>query len=211
VDLKQTLNNTEKHAIDMATHWRKRLTDADRAFLIDAFHRTEFLAQCALEHAIEQVSEQYREELKEQLADEERHVNVFARWRPETAEPVTPPRRRERDEAIWFALLLINEATGYCQFQMLVALLGDPERQAEVRAILVDERIHIARLQRWLGAYVNRPVFSQIETITQSFQRNLPGRMKQFLPRDELAPLRADMATLVSGLIDQLFGALSST
>jgi len=205
--LTSILDDTENQAQSLASGWSNRLTDDDRQYLVAAFHRAEYLAQCALETSIDQVSEGYRAELVEQLADEERHVDVFAQWQAGDVPTIPKPRVRQRSESVWFALLLINEAAGYCQFHMLMGLLDEGEQREAVAGILADERVHIARLQRWLAAYRGKPAHGQVMDIIASFRKKLPGRMTQFLPRDELAPLRQDMALLVDGLIEALMNA----
>ena len=199
--LKDILDRAEAQTQQLASAWSPQLDDNDRRYLVMAFHRAEYLAQCALEAAIDQVSEGFRDELLEQLADEQRHVDVFAQWQSDDVPAIPSPRVRQRSEPVWFALLLINEAAGYCQFHMLMGLLGDGERRDAVAGILADERVHIARLQRWLEAYRGKPAYAQVMEIIASFRKKLPGRMAQFLPREELADLRVEMASRVDALI----------
>jgi hypothetical protein len=181
------------------------LTGDDRRIMVTAFHRAESLAHQALENALGQVDEKYVAELGEQLADETRHVNVFAEW--ETLAPLlkrdVPPR--DWSDATWFTKLLINEAAGLCQFHMLAALLVDEARTRQVKGIVEDERLHIRRLVGWLMPYRDKPSWTEVLKIVGKFQRHLPRRMAQFLPRAELESLRTDMSDVVGGFLNTLF------
>jgi len=185
----------------MGCQWRGTLSEQDQRFMVAAFHRAESLAKVALCQAIEQVSDRYREELLAQLADEERHVDVFANWHDETGEAVPSPRLKERTEPVWFALLLVNEVAGFCQFHMLHGLLGEGTYADAVAEVAEDEIEHIERLCRWLEPWREAPAFSDIERIVGRFRRDLDGRMKQFLPRDEFRELRDGLSSTIEGLL----------
>ena len=194
-------------ATALAEKWRDRLTDDDTLALAKAFHRAESLAHAALEDAIEQVSESYRTELEEQLEDESRHVSVFARWLGPDVDDFRVPRSRQRTEPVWFAMLLVNEVAGFCQFHMLEGLVDDPSRAAEVAAVANDEVGHITRLVKWLLPHYGTKSQAQIDHLTGAFRNRLEGRMHQFLPREQLAELRREMAAIINRLLVDLLPA----
>jgi hypothetical protein len=180
------------------------LTQADFYVLHAAFHRAESLAEMALRTARAQLSPAFHAELDEQIADELRHVDTFDRWLPPGAREPIPRVAKQRPEAIWFAVLLINEIAGFCQFEMLAALDPDDDRKAKVRAISADERRHIARLVRWLAPVRGRPMAGEIQKIARTFQRQIDVRMRQFLPREALSDLRDVVGGAIVDVIDAL-------
>ena len=204
--LSETLAATAHSAHAIGGRWRGELDEQDQRFLVKAFHRAESLAKVALCQALEQVPEQYRSELRAQLTDEERHVDVFANWHDEAEEAVPSPRLKERTEPVWFALLLVNEVAGFCQFHMLHGLLGEGAYADAVAEVAHDEIEHIERLSRWLEPWREAPAFTDIERIVHRFRRDLDGRMKQFLPRDEFEEFRAELATAIEQLLLVAFG-----
>ncbi len=184
--------------------WAAALTGADQAHLGAAFHRAESLAHAAIEQALDQVAEAYRPELLEQLRDEERHVAVFAAWQATPCEPIQPARSKPRRDQVWFTTLLLNELAGYCQFHMLAGLVGDAVREADVLAVARDEEVHIARLTGWLAPDRDTASWRTVEAMAARFTKKLPSRMTQFLPRDELGALRAEMAEITATLIGDI-------
>jgi len=202
--LKSLLDAHAARVNDAGRRWAAALTEADLAMLRTAFHRAESLAEAALVAAIGQLDPARREELEEQLADERRHVAVFASWFPEGAPPVGLPALKQRPESVWFAMLACNELAGYCQFEMLAAILDDASKVESVRAVAVDERRHIARLVRWLAPERQRPMQREVDRFAGRFAAQIDVRMRQFLPRDELAPLRDAVGSAVSELIAEL-------
>jgi len=204
--LTQSLEACAQRAHALGCQWRGTLSEQDQRFMVKAFHRAESLAKVALCQALEQVSEQYQPSLLAQLADEERHVDVFANWRDEAEEEVLSPRLKERTEPVWFALLLVNEVAGFCQFHMLHGLLGEGAYADAVAEVAHDEIEHIERLSRWLEPWREAPAFADIERIVRRFRRDLDGRMKQFLPRDEFEEFRAELATAIEQLLLVAFG-----
>ena len=199
--LDTTLQTAEERARSAGERWRGRLDDQDQRFLINAFHRAESLARHALCQAIEQVTERYRSQLRAQLQDEDRHVAVFAHWH-EKREASTPiPKCKQRSEPVWFALLLVNEVAGFCQFHMLHGLLGEGSRADAVAEIARDETEHIVRLARWITPFRDARAFADIERIVIRFRHDLDGRMKQFLPREEFSALREELSDTIQGLL----------
>ncbi|MBT9559601.1 MAG: hypothetical protein IV100_26460 [Myxococcales bacterium] len=184
--------------------WAAALTPADLAHLSVAFHRAESLAEAALVAAIGQLGAGRRAELLEQLEDERRHVAVFASWFLDGAPPVSLPDEKQRPEAVWFAMLACNELAGFCQFEMLAAILHDPTKVEAVRAVAADERRHIARLVRWLAPERQRPAQREVDRFASRFAAHIDARMQQFLPRDELGPLRSTVGSAVADLITEL-------
>ena len=178
----------------VAAAWAPGLTGGDRDALVAAFHRAESLAHGALEAALGQVGFRYRADLARQLADEARHVALFDGWRADDT-PVVLPAPRSHDEATWFALLLVNEVAGFCQFTMLAALLPDPEAVAAVKAVATDEVEHVVRLSRWLAELRAGDI---LRTTARRFGKRLESRMHQFLPRPELLGLRQAMAAAIA-------------
>ncbi len=188
----------------LAAGWGSTLNESDRRVMTECFHRAESLAQAALECARDQLDSSYREELTEQIEDEQRHVVLFETWLGPDRATIPTPKIRQRGPAVWFTLLLVNEVCGFCQFNMLAGLVGDREREAAVEAVAADEVQHILRLLRWLEPIREKPAFGEVEKVTGKFRRNLSHRMAQFLPREELAPLRDGMASAVSDLLGRL-------
>ena len=189
---------------ETARDWAERLQEQDRRDMVVAFYEAESLAAIALDHAIEQVGDQFRDALVTQRADEARHIDVFSRWGGEVR-PLPNPRRKRRDDHVWFTLLLINELTGYCQFMMLHSLLQEPGERRAVQEICRDEQEHIARLIGWLRPIMETRSGRLCETIVSRFRRGLDGRMRQFFPREELGQLRDAMQAHVDGLLEALF------
>jgi len=204
--LSETLAATAHSAHAIGGRWRGELDEQDQRFLVKAFHRAESLAKVALCQALEQVPEQYRSELRAQLTDEERHVDVFANWHDEAEEAVPSPRLKERSEPVWFALLLVNEVAGFCQFHMLHGLLGEGAYAEAVAEVANDEVEHIERLSRWLVPWREAAAFADVEHIVRRFRRDLDGRMKQFLPRDAFESFRSDLAAAIDQLLVVAFG-----
>jgi hypothetical protein len=87
---------------------------------------------------------------------------------------------------------------------MLHGLVGDPEKEAQVAEVAADEVGHITRLLRWLKPFEASRSRSQIHQIISAFQSKLDQRMFQFLPREELRPLRDRMAALTDKLLSDL-------
>ena len=187
-----------------AREWVSAMTPPDRRGMVVAFYEAESLAAMALDDAIAQVGEAYRGALITQREDESRHVDVFSRWGGEIR-PLPKPRVRLRDEHVWFTLLLINELTGYCQFMMLHALLESPGERREVEGICQDEQEHIGRLMQWMGPVMESRSARVCNAIVQRFRRGLDGRMSQFFPREDLAPLREAMRGHVGELLEAVF------
>ena len=185
--------------------WRGQLDKQDQRFLVGAFHRAESLARHALCHALEQVSERYRPQLLTQLQDEDRHVDVFAHWDEQPAAAIPIPKKKQRTEPVWFALLLVNEVAGFCQFHMLNGLLGEGNKAEAVAEVAHDEIEHILRLSRWLAPFRDSRAFADIERIVTRFRRDLDGRMKQFLPRDEFSSFRDELSATINELLDATF------
>jgi hypothetical protein len=204
VNVVDPLETTARQCRQIARQWAARLCEDDQLTMVRAFHRAETLAHHALSNAIEQLPHEYRDELLEQLDDETRHVNVFANWQDEEPLPIRAPKNKSRAQHVWFTLLLINEITGFCQFHMLYGLVGDPVKAAAVAGIAADETRHIQRLLRWLGPFANTPSKSEVFRIVAAFRAKLTGRMSQFLPREELAGLRTEMALSIDELLGQL-------
>ncbi len=185
---------------------------SDLGPLAAAFHRAESLAEAAIRAAMAEAPEGHRAELAQQLEDEQRHVAVFADWGAAARADYGPPPQVRRPPGVWYTLLLVNELAGFCQFEMLAGLLehnGSPEgaaRAAAVRRIADDERLHVARLHGWL-----QPLFREhadfqreVQRLAGRFVRGLDARMTQFLPRPELAPLRAGVADAIATLVNTL-------
>jgi len=181
------------------------MTEEDFQQLVHAFYLAESLARYALYEAVEQVDERYRDELLEQIDDENRHVDLFDRWGKGFEVPPAP-RHRERDDFVWFVILLLNELAGYCQFSMLYALLATPEQKHDIEVTVLDEQRHIERLLRWTTDVWPSRRGILARNIVQAFQNKLPGRMGQFFPREELGGLREEMAEHISWLLDDLLG-----
>ncbi len=203
--LEAILEASAHRAQQTGERWRGHLDKQDQLFLVGAFHRAESLARYALCHALEQVSEDYRPQLKTQLQDEDRHVDVFANWHEQPATPIPTPKRKQRTEPVWFALLLVNEVAGFCQFHMLNGLLGEGSKAEAVAEVAHDETEHILRLSRWLAPFRDSRAFADIERIVTRFRRDLDGRMKQFLPRDEFSSFRDELSATINELLDASF------
>ena len=201
LSLESTLEASARRARETGARWQGQLNDQDQRFLVGAFHRAESLARHALCHALEQVSERYRPQLLRQLQDEDRHVDVFANWHEEPADAIPVPKEKQRTEPVWFALLLVNEVAGFCQFHMLSGLLGEGSKAEAVAAVALDETEHILRLSRWLAPYRDERAFADVERIVTRFRRDLDGRMKQFLPRDELSTFRGELSATINELL----------
>lgn len=199
--LKSRLDAHAASVHGVGRHWAAALTTVDLAHLVAAFHRAESLAEAALVAAIGQLGLDRRTELTEQLEDERRHVAVFASWFDDGAPPVSLPDEKQRPEAVWFAMLACNELAGFCQFEMLAAILHDPTKVEAVRAVAADERRHIARLVRWLAPERRRPAQREVDRFASRFATHIDARMRQFLPREELAPLRSAVGNAVADLI----------
>lgn len=199
--LEATLEASSHRAKSTGERWRGKLDTQDQLFLVDAFHRAEALARHALCHAIEQVSEDYRPKLRTQLQDEDRHVDVFAHWHEQPAVDVPVPKTKQRTEHVWFALLLVNEVAGFCQFHMLHGLLGEGSKADAVAEVARDEVEHILRLSEWLEPFRDSRSFADVERIVTRFRRDLDGRMRQFLPRDEMHSLRAELSATIEELL----------
>lgn len=202
--LKTLLDAQAEKVNDAGRRWASALTDEDVATLRTAFHRAESLAEAALVAAIDQVGPDRRVELEEQLDDERRHVAVFASWFPDGAPVHGMPALKRRPEAVWFAMLACNELAGFCQFEMLAAVLNDAARVEAVRAVAADERRHIARLVRWLAPERRRPMQREVDRFAGRFAAQVDIRMQQFLPREELEPLRSAVGGAVADLIAAL-------
>ena len=199
--LEDTLEASSRRAKSTGERWRGKLTNQDQRFLVEAFHRAEALARHALCQALEQVSEDYRPKLRTQLQDEDRHVDVFAHWHEQPAPEVPVPKTKQRTEHVWFALLLVNEVAGFCQFHMLHGLLGEGSKADAVAEVAHDEVEHILRLSAWLTPFQESRAFADVERIVTRFRRDLEGRMRQFLPRDELQSFRAELAVTIEDLL----------
>jgi len=130
---------------------------------------------------------------------------VFAAWRDDKDEKVASPRLKERTEPVWFALLLVNEVAGFCQFHMLHGLLGEGPYADSVAEIAHDEIEHIERLSRWLQPWQESRAFDDVNRIVQRFRGDLDGRMKQFLPRDDFRDFRADLSATIDSLLITTF------
>ncbi|MFT5430503.1 MAG: hypothetical protein ACI9OJ_001178 [Myxococcota bacterium] len=204
VNAREILNETAVIADAIAKRHLRELTDEDNEWLVTAFYRAEALAHAALVDAISQLNEPYLTPLTEQLEDEARHVDVFARWHTIPPEPVRPPASKQRNEPIWFTLLLINEVAGFCQFELLAGLVSDEVKHAEVAAVAADEVLHIIRLLDWLEHWRNQGSWMIVERMVNSFISKLEGRMTQFFPRDELGELRSALAGLVGKTLRRL-------
>ncbi len=203
--LETALDTSAQRAQRTGARWRGLLNEQDQRFLVGAFHRAESLARHALCHALEQVSERYRPQLLTQLQDEDRHVDVFAHWDEQPAVAIPIPKKRQRTEPVWFALLLVNEVAGFCQFHMLQGLLGEGGKAEAVAEVARDESEHIVRLARWLAPFQGSRAFADIERIVARFRRDLDGRMKQFLPRDEFSPFRDELSGTINELLNASF------
>jgi len=197
------LQTAARTSAEVAERWASLLTEGDRAALMAGFHLAETMAGFAVEQALEQLPEAYADGLRAQARDEARHVEIFARWLGD-APNISMPQIRQRQTFQWLVLLLVNELTGFCQFSMLARLLHTSEGRAVVEGIIEDERRHILRLLTWMeplwGTKTAVPVFEFI----RRFRKDLPGRMGQFFPRDELAPLRVELTHVVDTLLDRL-------
>lgn len=180
--------------------WSPHLNFQDKITLYEAFEMAETFALFALECAVEQVADRYRNELQEQIEDERRHIMVFSEWRGLELREINRIRRT-REDYVWFTLLLVNELTGYCQFQMLSSLVETEAQRDEVDRICKDEEKHIDRLIRWLFPVKGSSRAVVPREIVLRFERELPQRMQQFMPREELAPLRGAIAAQVSILL----------
>lgn len=196
----RALSRAAADAARVAEQWAGALTAEDRRALVGAFHRAESLAEVALEQAAAQVPRRYRAELAEQLADERRHVALFAGWLGEAPE-VLPPAEKERPWQHWFASLLINELTGFCQFHLLAALVA-PDDRARVLAVIADEERHVERLVGWLDG-----ARADLHRSVHRFCRGLDGRMRQFFPREELGELRGALGGVVQRLLEDVAGS----
>ncbi len=203
--LETALDTSAQRAQRTGARWRGLLNEQDQRFLVGAFHRAESLARHALCHALVQVSERYRPQLLTQLQDEDRHVDVFAHWDEQPAVAIPIPKKRQRTEPVWFALLLVNEVAGFCQFHMLQGLLGEGGKAEAVAEVARDESEHIVRLARWLAPFQGSRAFADIERIVARFRRDLDGRMKQFLPRDEFSPFRDELSGTINELLNASF------
>ncbi len=203
--LEAALEATAHQAKSTGERWQGKLDTQDQRFLVDAFHRAEALARHALCHALEQVSEDYRPKLHTQLQDEDRHVDVFANWHEQPPADVPVPKKKQRTEHVWFALLLVNEVAGFCQFHMLHGLLGEGSKADAVAEVARDEVEHILRLSRWLEPFRGSRAFADVERIVTRFRRDLDGRMRQFLPRDELHSFRAELSAIIEDLLLSTF------
>lgn len=188
--------------------WRDVLTPEDTRELVASYHRAETLARYALEAALDQAPERYRAELREQIADEDRHIDLFAAWLGDV-DPVPRPKIKTREPFVWFALLLVNEIAGYCQFRMLQAVAPDEHAEAEVSAVMIDEEVHIARLLRWLAPVWGAPRGRIARGLVGRFRRDLEGRMCQFFPRNDLNALRVEVARAIDRPLAALPGCAS--
>jgi hypothetical protein len=201
----QLLNSVQSAAETLAHRYRSTLTADDHQQLALAFHRAESLAEYALEEALQQVPNDKSHELIEQIEDERRHINVFAHWLG--APPDIPrPKSKNRPPVVWYSILLANEIAGFCQFHMLAGLLEDTERRDAVNAIAADERVHIARLVRWLQEFKDTPTWGSVVQVTDAFRRRLGMRMQQFLPREELSNVRTEMAEIIDSMLAAALG-----
>lgn len=189
---------------ETARRWADRLSSAERDVLVLAFYRAESLAEYALEDAVEQLDECYRKDLIRQGVEEEKHVAVFAGFLSGNPPPVLRPKSKVRPRSVWFALLLLNELTGYCQFSMLKPLLETPEARMLLEEVMKEEEEHIERLLRWMEPEWTGRGKHQVEKMVSRFQQALMGRMEQFFEGAELADLRREMGSHVSGLLDDL-------
>ena len=205
-ELKQLLDRAQADAEAIASRYRQALNADDYHALSLAFYRAESLAEYALEEALRQVPRAKQDELREQIEDEQRHINVFAHWLGSPPQ-IARPKSKQRPPVVWYSVLLANEIAGFCQFHMLAGLLEATDKRHAIEAIAADERIHIARLVRWLREYQGTTTWGSVVQVTDAFRRRLELRMQQFLPRDELGSIREEMA----GAIDRLLiGALES-
>jgi hypothetical protein len=89
---------------------------------------------------------------------------------------------------------------------MLAGLLEDTERRDAVNAIAADERVHIARLVRWLQEFKDTPTWGSVVQVTDAFRRRLGMRMQQFLPREELSNVRTEMAEIIDSMLAAALG-----
>ncbi len=209
--MEHLLDITATECRQIAAQWIDELTPEDQRYMVQAFHRAESLAHHALSDAIEQLPQNFQSELLEQLADETRHVDVFANWHNDEPQVIRIPKTKKRGAHVWFALLLINEITGFCQFQMLYGLQKNPQKAEEVAEIIADEIRHIQRLVRWLKAFEETPSKTEIQRIIAAFRSKLVQRMTQFLPRKELSGLRTQMSAAIDALLSQLCVAFEPT
>ena len=200
----EALARAAEQAALTAARWAPALTASDRRSLIRGFHRAEALAEVALRQAAAQVPRRYRDELAEQLEDERRHVALFSGWLGEE-DAVLAPAMKRRPWQHWFASLLLNELTGFCQFHLLAALL-EPQERAQVLDVIADERHHVERLVRWLDG--SR---TDLDRSVHRFLRALDGRMRQFFPREDLSELRASLGTVVARLLGEVAAAIAGS
>lgn len=209
--IEHPLEKTAAECRQIAAQWVGELTSEDQRYMVRAFHRAESLAHHALSDAIEQLPQNFQIELLEQLADETHLINIFANWHNNEPNVIRIPKNKQRGAHMWFALLLINEITGFCQFQMLYGLQKNPQKAEDVADIIADEIRHIQRLVRWLEPFEETPSKTEIQRIIAAFRSKLVQRMTQFLPREELSGLRTQMAAAIDTLLGQLTGAFEPT
>ena len=194
------LEEASQRCRQTARDWADRMSEQDLRDLVFAFYQAESLARYALLETLEQVGPNYRDELMEQIADEDRHVDLFHRWGGGFEVPPRP-RPKEREDFVWFVILLLNELAGYCQFSMLYALLGTPEQRREIEEIAADEQRHIDRLLGWTEDVWESRRGNVARKIVEGFQNKLAGRMGQFFPRADLDGLRGEMAEHIQWLL----------
>jgi len=206
--LEELFESVRNRAQSIADTHRHLLTADDHRMLALAFHRAESLAEYALEEALDQVPDVKRAELIEQIEDERRHINVFAHWLGDPPD-VPRPKAKKRPPVVWYSVLLANEVAGFCQFHMLAGLLEDQGRREAVDAIAADECVHIARLVGWLQEFAATKTWGSVVQVTDAFRRRLEMRMQQFLPRDELSAVRAEMAALIDSTLERALAANS--
>lgn len=184
----------------VAARWSQSLNATDRQALILGFYMAETLAGGAIEQALSQLPSGYHPGLKSQREDEDRHIGTFATWLG--APPEVPiPRPRQRQIIQWLVMLLVNELTGFCQFHMLARMLAEPDAIEAVNAIAADERVHIRRLLEWLEPLWKTRSALPVGDFIARFRRELPGRMCQFFPREELGALRDEMVRVIDTLL----------
>ena len=196
------LSSAERASGEVARGSVALLGESDMRALVAGFYRAEALAQGALEQAAGQVPKRYRAELAEQIEDERRHVELFAGWL-DALPAVVAPEPTVRQPEHWFVSLLFNELAGYCQFHLLAALADSPDRKAAVLHVVEEERTHVLRLAGWLAGSV------AVERSSHRFCRALSGRMRQFFPREDLAPVRAALRDVVTRLVGDVAGIVS--
>ena len=73
--------------------------------------------------------------------------------------------------------------------------------------VAADEVLHIERLLRWLAPLRGKAAWVTVSDMVRAFVERLPGRMRQFLPRDELAGLRAEMADITAELLQDVWAS----